>query len=331
MKKLTLLLALALVLSLAACGGGTRPDTGDVGGVEPSANVSGGDVSAAPEATPEPVEPSAPVGLALPGATLAAGYDNTVGLLPDGSAVVAGNAPSYRDVQYAVAVAASRNCVIGLHISGVPLVFGDSFDMVEMNSWRVVAISAGYSHVLGLCPDGTVVANGANRYGDCDVGSWTDVTSVAAGYTHSVGLHSDGTVVAVGQNGNGQCDVGGWADIAAVSAGNDHTVGLKSDGTVVAVGYNEYGQCDVEDWTDIVAIAAGGAHTLGLRSDGTVVAVGSNEYGQCDVDGWTDIVAIAASYGHSVGLRSDGTVVAVGWNEYGQCDVDGWVLRVPEQ
>jgi len=32
---------------------------------------------------------------------------------------------------------------------------------------------------------------------------------VAAGWDHTVGLNSDGTVVAVGNNRSGQCDVGG--------------------------------------------------------------------------------------------------------------------------
>ena len=33
---------------------------------------------------------------------------------------------------------------------------------------------------------------------------------VAAGWVHTVGLKSDGTVVAVGDNRYGQCNVGGW-------------------------------------------------------------------------------------------------------------------------
>jgi alpha-tubulin suppressor-like RCC1 family protein len=36
---------------------------------------------------------------------------------------------------------------------------------------------------------------------------------VAAGYRHSVALRSDGTVVAAGDNRFGQCHVGDWRDI----------------------------------------------------------------------------------------------------------------------
>jgi hypothetical protein len=85
---------------------------------------------------------------------------------------------------------------------------------------------------------------------------------------------SDGTVVAVGWNEYGQCDVGSWTDIVQVSANNVHTVGLKSDGTVVAVGDNGSGQCDVGDWTGIVQVAASEGYTVALKSDGTVVAAG---------------------------------------------------------
>ena len=66
-----------------------------------------------------------------------------------------------------------------------------------------------------------------------------------------MGLKADGTVVAVGHNKYGQCNVSSWRGIAAISAGGYHTVGLKSDGTVVAVGNNDYGKCDVSGWTDI--------------------------------------------------------------------------------
>ena len=112
---------------------------------------------------------------------------------------------------------------------------------------------------------------------------------ISAGSPYTVGLQVDGTVVAVGYNKYGQCNVNGWRDIVAISAVFGYTVGLKADGTVVAVGRNKYGQCDVSDWKDIVAISAGGIHTVGLKADGTVVAVGNNLWGQCKVSGWTDI------------------------------------------
>ncbi|TET42282.1 MAG: hypothetical protein E3J60_02815, partial [Dehalococcoidia bacterium] len=155
-------------------------------------------------------------------------------------------------------------------------------------------------------------------YGQCDVGSWIDITQVAAGYEHTVGLKSDGTVVAVGRNNNGQGNVAYWTSITQIAAGYSHTVGLKSDGTVVATGDNYYGQCNVAYWTGISQVAAGYFHTVGLKSDGTVVAAGDNYSGQCDVDDWMNITQAAAGRLFTLGLEDDDIVIAtslvVHWN-----------------
>jgi len=186
-------------------------------------------------------------------------------------------------------------------------------------------VAAGYYHTVGLKADGTVVAAGNNDYGQCNVGSWSNIIQVAAGGAHTVGLKGDGTVVAVGYNGDGQCNVGSWSGIVQVAAGGSHTVGLKGDGTVKAVGYND-SRCNVGNWTGIVQVAAGGSHTVGLKADGVVVATGDSYYGQCDVGSWSNITQVAAGYYHTVGLKADGTVVAVGNNDFGQCDVGSWHL-----
>jgi hypothetical protein len=59
---------------------------------------------------------------------------------------------------------------------------------------------------------------------------------VAAGVFHTLGLTSDRTLVAEGWNGHGQCDVDVWTDIIQVAAGQAHRVGLKSNDTVVSAG-----------------------------------------------------------------------------------------------
>ena len=87
--------------------------------------------------------------------------------------------------------------------------------------------------------------------------------TIAAGYCHTVALKSDGTVVAAGANNYGQCNVSDWRDIVAISAGMSHTVGLRSDGTVVAVGDNSSGQCEVSDWRDIKLPPIGYARIVG--------------------------------------------------------------------
>jgi len=68
-----------------------------------------------------------------------------------------------------------------------------------------------------------------------------------------VGLKADGTVVATGVNKNGDCNTGSWRDIVTILA-NGHTIGLKADGTVIAVGNNDKGQCNTSSWRDIVPV-----------------------------------------------------------------------------
>ena len=207
--------------------------------------------------------------------------------------------------------------------SGDPRAWDCCFEL-----WGLVApretVSAGVNYTVGVVNDGTVVATGRNKVGQCNVQGWREVAAVSAGGWHPLALRFDGTVLATGSDYFGQCRVGAWTDIVSISGGSSHSVGLRADGTAVAVGFDRFGQCEVGDWTELIAVAAGCTHTVGLHADGTVVAVGANDYGQCDVDDWTDIVMISASELNTVGLRADGTVVAAGSTEFGQCEVGGW-------
>ena len=223
-------------------------------------------------------------------------------------------------------IAAGGYHTVALHKNGTVVATGNNRDgQCDVNHWQdVIAVAAGKYHTIGLRSNGTVLARGNNADGQCQVKSWKSISAVAAGDAHTVGLRSDGTVIAVGKNSNDQCNVGGWTDIVAISAGGYHTIGLRSDGTVVATGLNNFGQCDVSTWNNIVAISAGYRHTVGLRSDGTVVAVGLNTHGECDVTKWSNIVAISGGSSHTVGLHRNGRVVATGYNKFGQCNVDKW-------
>ncbi len=179
---------------------------------------------------------------------------------------------------------------------------------------------AGERHSVALKTDGTVLAAGDNRSGQCEVTEWTDMVAVAAGLNHTLGLKADGTLEAVGDDTYSQCALGSWKNVLAVAAGEKHSVGLMKNGTVITAGANDYGQCDTADWSGIVAIAAGRIHTVGLRQDGTVVAAGDNDMGACNVSSWQDIIAIAAGNGFTLGVRADGTVLAVGDNTYRECE-----------
>ena len=112
----------------------------------------------------------------------------------------------------------------------------------------------------------------------------------ACGVGHTVLLRKDGTALAFGDNRSGQCDIPTVADtvtFVAVAAGDRHTVLLCSDGNAIACGLNTRGQCELpglDEGVRYMQVAAGAMHTVLLRSDGSVVACGDNKHGQCDVD-----------------------------------------------
>lgn len=241
-----------------------------------------------------------------PRTNLSAGYDFTIGINSDGKAYVVENHidtswnTSYYDAQI-------------------------YFDFNAPEWSDLISVDSGDYHVAALRKDGTVVAQGKNDNGCCDVSEWSDIVSISAGRRYTVGLTSYGTVVVTpGTNFN----VSSWSDIIAISAGQNHILGLKADGTVVATGSNEEGQCRVDSWRNITAVSAGGYHSVGLCSNGTVVAAGSNDDWQCDVSGWKNIKQISAGQLHTVALRSDGTVAAAGKDWFGRtldcCQVSDW-------
>ncbi len=191
----------------------------------------------------------------------------------------------------------------------------------------VVAVSAGLSHSLALCSDGTLAAWGYNVNGQLGNNSTTQSTTPVAVAT--TGVLAGKTVI-------------------AVSAGQYHSLALCSDGTLVAWGHNLYGQLGNGSTTQstvpvvvnptgktAVALAAGQYHSLALCSDGTVVSWGYNFYGQLGNSSTTNssvpvavstsgtalagrtVSTISAGLYHSTALCSDGTAVTWGY------DVDG--------
>lgn len=223
-------------------------------------------------------------------------------------------------------------------------------------------VAFGYRHIIALKEDGTVIATGDNRSGQCDVSEWKDIIAVAATESASIGLKSDGTVCAIGRcNYNSNLnEVSSWTDIVAICISDgivgiksdgtvvttygieddkeianwrnivaidtewNHTIGLTIDGHVIGAGYSKEGQIHVSDWNSVVEIATGENYSVGLKSDGSVYATGQNRFGERDVSSWRDIVAIRADSCATFGLKSDGTVVATGNNTRGKLNVQEW-------
>ncbi len=95
-------------------------------------------------------------------------------------------------------------------------------------------IGTGQGFTIAVKRDGTIVQRG-KLY---DVSGWTNVVSIAESRYHAVGLRRDGTVVACGDNRHGQCEVSDWRDIAQIYGNPNSTalIGLKRDGTLAATG-----------------------------------------------------------------------------------------------
>lgn len=179
--------------------------------------------------------------------------------------------------------------------------------------------------------------------------SMLNAQRISAGASHSIIVCADGSVQVFGSNSYGQIGLGedveealtptilpGMSNVVAAAACGDHSLFVKDDGTVWATGDNEEGQLgdstyertytpiQVPGISNAVAVA-GVYQSLVLLADSTVMAFGENS-GECglgfDGDVFTatlipnldDVVAIAAGYYKSFALKSDGTVWVFGDN-----------------
>ena len=114
----------------------------------------------------------------------------------------------------------------------------------------------------------------------------------------------DGTVLAVGNNKSGECNVEKWENVVAVSARGALTVGLLKDGTLIQTGTVSLGvKADISDikyWNKMVEVSAGAINIVGLRNNGKPFGCGANQNGQCDVLPWNNIMAVATGHGHAL-------------------------------
>lgn len=191
-------------------------------------------------------------------------------------------------------------------------------------------------HIVAVRPDGSVMASGEKKAGQCAVDGWRDITAVAVGKDFTVGLMSDGSVLATGDEG-GTGNAQSWRNIRAVAAGMVYTAGLTADGRVLYTGnvINRFENkiSASEKWRDITAISASFLLLAGRKKDGTVVVTPSSdvffdseteELFQNAANLWSHIASVSCGQEYIAGLRTDGTVVAAGENQNGQCNVFDW-------
>ncbi len=192
---------------------------------------------------------------------------------------------------------------------------------------NVIAVTQGYTQNLGLKSDGSIVAWGANPYGEGAVPAGiSNVIAIAAGSFHDVVLKSNGTVAAWGYGDTRISVPNGLNGVIAVGASYYNSLALKSNGTLVAWGSYSTGTYPPTNLSNVVAIS--GAF-LALKNDGTVAAWGDNSVGQTNVPpGLSNVIAIAGNTGHNLALKSDHTIVGWGDNQFSESSVPPGLTNV---
>ena len=89
---------------------------------------------------------------------------------------------------------------------GTVVIAGDGGKSAELGG-DIVEVAAGFNFTVVRKADGTASISGYCTNGRNDVKNWTDLELITAGRLHVVGLKKDGTLVAAGVNKKGQCDV----------------------------------------------------------------------------------------------------------------------------
>ena len=280
---------------------------------------------------------------------LAAGYDFSLALRPDGTLWAWGR-NTYGQLGNATGTGTDAASPTPTQVPGT-----------------YTQLAAGASHSLALQANGTLYAWGTNALGQLGNGSPTPAASptpapvpgtyvqLAAGTGHSLALRASGALYAWGSNAAGQLGgpVATTAPVATGTAlptrstamGSSFGLAVRADGTLWTWGDNGYGQLGDGSTTsrtrplqvgadnDWVQVAAGTSHSLALKANGTLWAWGLNNRGQLgsSTNSSTNAAnaapiqispdlytSVAAGAYHSLALRADGSLYAWGYNYYGQ-------------
>ncbi|OIR06290.1 immunoglobulin I-set domain protein [mine drainage metagenome] len=129
---------------------------------------------------------------------------------------------------------------------------------------------------VALRADGSVVAWGNNRYGQCNVPSGLGgVVSVGAGLGYAAALREDGTVVVWGDPSQAQVSVpAGLGKVAAMAAGPYRILVKEEDGTVTSWGLGGNDPRVPSGLGGAVALCEGSSYSACLNPDGSVVSWG---------------------------------------------------------
>lgn len=170
-------------------------------------------------------------------------------------------------------------------------------------------LSAGFSHVVGVKTDGTVVACGENRFGQCNVSAWKNVVSAQAYQTSTVGVLNNGDVIYTGDAHSLKT----FHDIRRMD--DYYKIGIRNDGTLaVADSFFAWKENNPTDWllslSNVKNLYCNYDAILAILYDGTVQCM-FRRYGLLDtVSSWNNIIQVITDGYAVVGLCSDGTILA---------------------
>ena len=102
----------------------------------------------------------------------------------------------------------------------------------------MAAIAAGPYRTLAIHGDGTVTPIGLDAGLFAQIAEWRNCVDAALSFDHAVGLTRSGGALAAGSDAFGQCGVGSWSDLRLVAAAGGYTLGLRADGSVLVSGEN---------------------------------------------------------------------------------------------
>ena len=228
--------------------------------------------------------------------------------------------------------------------------YGGEYVPGNYSDWKHLKFIDGCYHYVGIKNDGSLIAMGKNKEGECNIQGITNVKKVSVnGASRTAFLLNDGTVKVVGLDVPGHED---WEDIVDIASDFSGIYGFKADGTVCfaqrkpegsLAKYRKYRGTHPSEWKDIYKYFddckaidkygrayAYGDYDTDAKLDGlkdiVYIAQNSNLFLVCikadgtlvplkseiDISKWENIISIWGSNGRVVGLKADGTVICDG-------------------
>ena len=199
---------------------------------------------------------------------------------------------------------------------GDVLQFGQNEDIseygeIKADNWKDITDIVAVSHAVGLKKDGTVVASGYNKYGQCEVSKWSNIKKIACSLFSTAAIKEDGSVVFCGSNTGWTGNLSSWKNIKDIFCTEDYLLGIDNDGNVYYYGEDSENSKKICEWKNVDKIIGISDYFAALTKDGSVLVSGYEELEE-DAKGWTDIKDILFADYLLVALDKNGKTFVAG-------------------